>query len=207
MTELDKMMRAEQYIRKMAEGINPITDETVSELDMINNVRITRCLYYVSDFLREVIANNGVVSRKRNSVDKKADFFLTDEQRASIVLFDEPVYARSIAEKLNEFVEVNNCKKFSIRWITEYFLSIGMLEMFEGNKRATETGREFGIISEKRYSDRDHNGFWANLFTPDAQRFIIDNLDAIIAFSKSEQYSEQIRRNKKKYNTEETVEQ
>ncbi len=206
MTELDKMMCAEQYIRKMAEGINPITNETVSEQDMINNVRITRCLYYVSDVLREVIANNGVVSRKRNNVDKKADFFLTDEQRASIVLFDEPVYARSIAEKLNEFVEVNNCKKFSIRWITEYFLSIGMLEMFEGNKRATETGREFGIISEKRYSDRDHNGFWANLFTPDAQRFIVDNLDAIIAFSKTEQYTEQIRRNKKKYNTEETAE-
>ena len=206
MTDLDKMMRAEQYIRKMAEGINPITDETVSEQDMINNVRITRCLYYVSDVLREVIANNGVVSRKRNNVDKKADFFLTDEQRASIVLFDEPVYARSIAEKLNEFVEVNNCKKFSIRWITEYFLSIGMLEMFEGNKRATEAGREFGIISEKRYG-YEADGYWANLFTPDAQRFIVDNLDAIIAFSKTEQYTEQIRRNKKKYNTEETAEQ
>ncbi len=207
MTELDKMMRAEQYIRKMAEGINPITDETVSEQDMINNVRITRCLYYVSDVLREVIANNGVVSRKRSSVDKKADFFLTDEQRASIVLFDEPVYVREIAEKLNAFSEPNGCRRFVERWVTEYFLNIGMLEMCDGSKRATDAGKEFGIISDKRYSNYKPEGYWVNMYTPDAQRFIVDNLDAIIAFSKTEQYTEQIRRNKKKYNKEETAEQ
>ena len=59
MTELDKLIRAESYIRKMANGINPITDETAADDDMVNNVRITRCLYYVSDILGQVIANNG----------------------------------------------------------------------------------------------------------------------------------------------------
>ncbi len=138
---------------------------------------------------------------------KKADFFLTDEQRASIVLFDEPVYVREIAEKLNAFSEPNGCRRFVERWVTEYFLSIGMLEMCDGSKRATDVGKEFGIISDKRYSNYKPDGYWVNMYTPDAQRFIVDNLDAIIAFSKTEQYTEQIRRNKKKYNTEETAEQ
>lgn len=38
MTELDKLIRAESYIRKMANGINPITDETAADDDMVNNV-------------------------------------------------------------------------------------------------------------------------------------------------------------------------
>lgn len=63
MTELEKMIRAESYIRKMADGINPITGVNVADDDMVNNVRITRCLYYVSDILRQVIANNGVIEK------------------------------------------------------------------------------------------------------------------------------------------------
>ena len=53
MTELETMIRAESYIRKMADGINPITNEPAADCDMVNNVRITRCLYYVSDILRQ----------------------------------------------------------------------------------------------------------------------------------------------------------
>ena len=45
MTELETMIRAESYIRKMADGINPITNEPAADDDMVNNVRITRCLY------------------------------------------------------------------------------------------------------------------------------------------------------------------
>lgn len=41
MTELETMIRAESYIRKMADGINPITNEPAAD-DMVNNVRITR---------------------------------------------------------------------------------------------------------------------------------------------------------------------
>lgn len=198
MTELDKMKRAEQYIRKMAEGVNPITDEYIDEHDMINNARIVRCLYYVSDVLRQVIDNNGEIFTEIKKPGKKPYFFLTDEQRRALALYNRPVYAKIIAEQLNEYAAVNDCRKFSVRWITEYLLSIGMLEMYEGNKRATESGEELGIISKKRFSNYNPDGFWANLYTPDAQQFVFDNLDAIIEFSKSDEYKAQIRSNKVK---------
>lgn len=63
MTELETMIHAEFYIRKMADGINPITNEPAADCDMVNNVRITRCLYYVSDILRQVIDNDGVIKK------------------------------------------------------------------------------------------------------------------------------------------------
>ena len=44
MTELEILLHAKSYIDKMAQGINPLTDEAVPDGDMVNNVRISRCL-------------------------------------------------------------------------------------------------------------------------------------------------------------------
>ena len=54
MTELEIMQRAKMYLDKLANGINPVTDQPASDSDCINQVRISRCLFYVSDVLRRV---------------------------------------------------------------------------------------------------------------------------------------------------------
>ena len=188
MTELETMIRAESYIRKMVDGINPITNEPAADCDMVNNFRITRCLYYVSDILRQVIDNDGVIKKKSS---KKAEFFITDEQRAALTEFDRPAYASELAEKINAVTEINNCKKFAAKWVTEYFVSIGLLYIDDDSKRATDSGAELGIISEKRRSSYTHREYWVNAYSPEAQRFIIDNIESIVAFAKSPQYKQQ----------------
>ena len=190
MTELDTMKRAQMYVQKMAEGINPLTDEAIEDSDMVNNVRISRCLYYVSDILKQVIANNGVVGSKPGS---NIPFFITDEQRAQLVPFGRPVFAKELVEKINEIAAENGCKKFAARWITEYFVSLGMIEEGYNGKAATESGKEFGIITESRISMRGSE-YPVNKYTPDAQRFILDNLDVILAFAGGEQYKQQTSR-------------
>ncbi|MGN1338677.1 MAG: hypothetical protein ACI4WS_00125 [Oscillospiraceae bacterium] len=192
MTELEKMIRAESYIRKMADGINPITGGNAADDDMVNNIRITRCLYYVSDILRQVIANNGVIEKKSSGSGKKPGFFMTDEQRADFTVFDHPVYLKELVEKMNLLTDINNCKKFAAKWVTAYFVSIGLLAVDEelGSKYATEEGRNLGIISERKQSPYSPKEYWANQYSPEAQRFIIDNIDAIIEFAKSPQYTQ-----------------
>ena len=54
MTELEIMQRAKAYIDQLANGINPIDGTCVADSDVINNVRISRCLFYVSDILKRV---------------------------------------------------------------------------------------------------------------------------------------------------------
>jgi len=44
-------------------GIALLTDQKVPEREIIHNVRITRCLFYVSDVLRQVIENDGIQVR------------------------------------------------------------------------------------------------------------------------------------------------
>ena len=77
MTELETMQRAKMYIDKLAKGINPLDDSVIPEDDIINNVRLSRCLFYVSDVLRQVIDNGGVTPPKRK---KKEKFNITFEQ-------------------------------------------------------------------------------------------------------------------------------
>ena len=54
MTELETIARAKMYIDKLANGINPLDDTAVAENDVVNNVRISRCLFFVSDTLRSI---------------------------------------------------------------------------------------------------------------------------------------------------------
>lgn len=179
MTELETLIRAKEYIDKLSNGINPLTDEITDENDLINNVRISRCLFYVSDVLEKVIAAGGItaVAEKRN---RRRGFYITEEQRAQLTVFDCNVYAKDIVDRINELTAENGAKKFQAKWITAFFLSIGMMKIVDGTKRATESGEELGIITKQRFSDKIGT-YWVNQYTPDAQQFIIDNIDAIVA--------------------------
>ena len=49
MTELETIQRAKMYIDNLANGINPLNGQHLPEEDIVNNVRISRCLFYVSN--------------------------------------------------------------------------------------------------------------------------------------------------------------
>ena len=51
MEEKDKIVLAQDWVRKLANGINPLTGNAVNEDDVVNNVHISRCLFYVADLL------------------------------------------------------------------------------------------------------------------------------------------------------------
>ena len=59
MTELEKIKRAKMYLDKLANGINPLDDTVVPDEDIVNQVRLSRCFFFVSDVLRQVIENGG----------------------------------------------------------------------------------------------------------------------------------------------------
>ena len=65
MTELEKIEHAKGYIDQLANGINPITGEPVPESELINNVHISRCLFYVSEVLRCVIEGGGAQNKNK----------------------------------------------------------------------------------------------------------------------------------------------
>ena len=67
MTELEKIEYTKAFIDKLANGINPLDDTPIPEGDIANNVRLSRCFFYVSDILRQVIENGGVTPPPQGS--------------------------------------------------------------------------------------------------------------------------------------------
>ena len=67
MTELETLQRAKMYLDKLANGINPLTDSLLPDSDCVNQVRISRCLFYVSDVLRKLIENGGIIVKPQKS--------------------------------------------------------------------------------------------------------------------------------------------
>lgn len=181
-TELEKMERAKMYIDKMAEGINPITNEYAPENDTINNVRISRCLFYVSEILEKVIANGGEVTQAVKSTGGSRNFFfITDEQLDRLSPRENSCYAKDIAEDIKAVTAENNTAKFQATWITEWLVSVGMLEQTEKGKCATDAGVSIGIESQLRQSIQKGE-YFVNIYSPEAQQFIFDNIYAVIEF-------------------------
>ncbi len=96
MTELEKIAYAKSFIDKLANGINPIDNTPVKEDDVVNNVRISRCLFYVSDILRQVV-ENGRISKTAKHL---APFSISSEQLLSFAYSDVPIAVSEIAKRL-----------------------------------------------------------------------------------------------------------
>ena len=180
MTELETIARAKMYIDKLANGINPLDDTAVAENDIVNNVRISRCLFFVSDTLRRVLENGGVGVASRV---KKNKFKITAEELEKFEFSDRPIPVSEITKRINDIADTENSTKLSHNTITSWLSEIGMLkEMIntagKKSKRPTAEGAELGIFVKEVTSQ---NGtFNVVFYNKSAQKFIVDNIPSVI---------------------------
>lgn len=180
MTELETIARAKMYIDKLANGINPLDDTAVAQTDIVNNVRISRCLFFVSDTLRKVLENGGVGTASRA---KKNKFRITAEELEKFAFSDKPIPVSEITKRINDIADTENSTKLSHHTITSWLSEIGMLnEMInkEGkkSKRPTADGSDLGIFIEERTGQ---NGtYHVVVYNKSAQKFIVDNIPSVI---------------------------
>ena len=79
MTELEKIAYAKYFIDKLANGINPLDNTPIPDEDIANNVRLSRCFFYVSSILqKEIDRERRKVSREKKS--ERLPFSITPEQ-------------------------------------------------------------------------------------------------------------------------------
>ena len=181
MTELEIMQRAKAYIDQLANGINPIDGTCVADSDVINNVRISRCLFYVSDILKRVIDNGGSISKKKVP---KGPFFLPSEAAKGFRFSKTPITVSEIVKHINSLADSERCCQLKLTSVTTWLIEIGALEVIttadgKNTKLPTERGTELGILTEKRMGQRGE--YTVVVYNIEAQRFIIDNIEAIIA--------------------------
>ncbi len=178
-TELEIMMHAKDYLDKLANGINPLTDEALPETDIVNQVRISRCLFFVSDVLRQVIEKGGL---KKTPKAVKVPFELSAEQLARFQLFEQPIFISAITERINSLIENEDMRRLSHRSITTFLEREGFLVQYRDSqgktkREPTDRGIGLGISTEERTSLR--GDYKVVLYDKKAQRFILDHMDQI----------------------------
>lgn len=145
---LELLKHAKDYIEKMANGINPLTNENVPDNDIINNVRISRCLFYVNSILGEVLSNGGIINNK------KMPFNISKDEINKYQYSDEDLSISKIVKKINDLVSNENMTKLKATEVSNWLINIGLI--MEGTlygkkvKRPTEKGKIIGMYIEHR---------------------------------------------------------
>lgn len=181
MADVEKLRKVKQCIDSLAEGLNPFTGQPLPEEDIVNDVRVSRSLFLASAFLQEQM--QGTPAKKN---DKKQDFRLSLEERERVEFSSRPIPASELARRMNEAVGTQDCKKISYRQITDWLVEVGMLKLVENaagtqRRRPTDSGEKLGISVDNRVGQ--YGPYQVVLYSEDAQHFIVDNVDAIMAFA------------------------
>ncbi len=176
MDEKKLILHAHDSIKQMAKRINPLTGEVVSENDIINNVKISRCLFYVSEIL-DKYANN--LEAKKNP---KVKFYARKEDYNNFKFSEEPTYISVLTKKINEFYNKEDMRRLSAKAISDWLVSKGYLELYtksddRSSKKPTVIGDKLGIKSVLK--EGKDGTYLLNTYNKEAQMFIINNIEEI----------------------------
>ena len=177
MEEQEKILVAQNWIRQLANGINPINGSEVKEDDVVNNVHISRCLFYVADLLGQHYEKRAKSNSARTMpFDSSA---MQKEKYNYVEAISISAFAREILKLIPENMQGVNYKSMSSWLIQEGLLKESEPDS-EGkiSKIATQKGNQMGIYSESR--ERGGGGFYlATLYNREAQRYLLDHIEEI----------------------------
>ena len=96
-----KLRVAIDWISKLANGTNPIDGSTLPDNDIVNNVHISRCLFFVSNLLEDI-------GKKKPSPKKQyeLEFQLTPEIVSNVYIAERTGIAMSVKE-INKMIREN----------------------------------------------------------------------------------------------------
>lgn len=190
MTEAEKIAYAKSFIDKLANGINPLDDTPIPEEDIVNNVRLSRCFFYVSSILEKEIEREKRKETKATKPKKtrRGPFTITQERLAQFQYSPTSISAKVIAQKINWLIaneiREKRVKSLAYRSIMRWLSSLGFLEWQtweDGTSKLlpTQSGKEIGL--ELHVWERYDRRLPYILFSEEAQRFFVDNFGSFLS--------------------------
>ncbi len=166
--------KAINNVEKMANGINPLTNEYLPQNSLLNNIEISRSLFCLLD----------VVKNPNKRKNFKANFSITRAELDKYA-YSEDLSLTEFAKYINSLKIANDTKELKYSDLAKWLINIGMLiEVEEFNKKRkipTEDGKNIGMYTTVR------NGYYGSyeivLYNKEAQNFIIDNFEDFLLFN------------------------
>lgn len=176
LNEFEKIEKAKIILKKIADGTNPINGEAIEGDILLNDPRIIRCLYFITEVLDNVIKGE-YTNRKAN------EFIITEEEKAKVTFTEGNIGVNEIAKCINQQLHPLVSKKTSGAAINSGLKRMGILSEVvneEGKKRTTINDKSHlnGFHLEKRnYNGREYE---AVVIDEKGKQFIIENIEDIM---------------------------
>lgn len=177
MIDMEKLNTAKVWIEKLANGINPLNDELVKDEDLINNVHISRCLFYVAELLGEIKVKKTAERRGGKT------FYLSSKDAANIQI-STPNGIANFVRLVNGNIPTD-MKQLPVSQVIKWLRNEGLLQEVskeDGHKTnlPTEKGNRLGIITEIQ-KNADGLEYQRVIYSIGAQRFLLNNIESIVA--------------------------
>ena len=174
MEEKEKILIAQEWIRHLANGINPINGTVLKEDDAVNNVHISRCLFYVADLLEKYTKRTNKQGLLRN-IPFEASAVQIDKYNYTDAI-SLSAFAKEIEKLISENMKTINYKSI-VQWLIQEGLLIESSPDNNGRtyKMPTEKGHQIGIYCEQR--ERNGGSYQVTLYNRDAQIFLLEHLE------------------------------
>lgn len=175
MNDRNKSIIAKDWILKLANGINPLDGSAIPDGDIVNNVHISRCLFYVS----ELLGTYQIMSNKKSKAYEN-EFYIKLEDIEKVTIVERTGIA-SFVREINKLIP-DNTRPISYGKILNWLMANGYLEEVEVDnfgkrKNPTASGSAVGISAGLR--EGTNGQYWAVEYNSNAQRFILSNINAI----------------------------
>lgn len=182
MTEVEVQQRAKRYLDCLVQGINPLDGTVIPEGDTVRQVRIARCLQYVSGILEQVIENHGEVQRVKKKRSERLPFSLTPEQLLSLKPEPQPVSISEIVQKCNAMIDEYTMCRLKTTTLTKWLVRAGFLEEISVGENVTgnpHCKRHCLGIAEKTVQSFDRT-YTVVTYSSRAQEFLFENLEMML---------------------------
>ena len=200
--DLKRLEVAIQYVRRMVEGRNPVTNRPVPDNEVLTNINVHRCLKFIDEVLTDVHNSGGSVgmSAQRTRAPKTpvSEAFPYETLQQYRYLQDQQI--SYFMKQLEEYLPEGTKMPVSATTITLWLRENGYLEKKlindtgKENSVPTRKGEDLGLYSEK--AGLYPNEYYRVFYNESAQRFIIENFRKIL--TESEEIRERSRLEKKK---------
>ena len=136
MNDLELLKHAKSYIDKMANGMNPLTNEPVPETDLLNDIKISRCLFYVSGILQGLLNNDQQRSVATRKTSRKSEFSITADELARYEFSQEPLTISELTHRINTLVDLETMKPLHYRVAEQHRTAGGKRETYRRTYKA-----------------------------------------------------------------------
>ena len=182
MTTEERYYTTKLYLDKLACGTDPFSGEELPEDTVLNNIYLCRAFTFASSVLDEVIRNGYRVGKPKSQV----NFMITDEQKAKVVLSENAVTVSVITGRVNKVLD-EGIKRLVAIHVTGWLEAQGLLVTTKKDDKNVRVATEEGILLGIETIEDDFQGrkIYKNLYSINAQAFIVANLMEIAEFAKN----------------------